>query len=472
MILPDSKTLFYLNSLNNSEKKELGDFISSPFFNKNAQLACLFNELIKVLSLSPEKMKKEKIFEKVTGKKYEEQKFRYLLSGLNLLIEEFFSVKKWNEHHDLKKQLLIENLHEKKLNKYLQQHQQLLLYDTEQNQLQDSDFLGVKLQSEEISFKFASENDNRSVDSRLQKLSDSIDTYYLAKKLKYACEMINRRNVLQVNYNIHFIDEIKTFIKDSDFLNVPAVSLYYHILNSLLEPANEQHYNKLKKGLIQHKQVFSKNELRDMFTFAQNYCIRQLNTGKINYLEELFHNYEFLLNEKIIIADNNLSQFDFKNIVVIALRLHKYDWVKTFISEFLKYLPAAERKNAEVYNLSRLYYSSGEIKKALKLMQDVEFTDIYYHLDAKVLLIKIYYDTNAFESLMPLFTSFSNYLKRNKKVSDYQQLSYQNFLKMAVRMFNYKMFDKGNLETIQREIEESKSIADINWLKEKLTELL
>lgn len=471
MILPDSKTLFYLNSLSNSEKKELEDFISSPFFNKNMQLLALYRELMCIAGLENEKFSEEKIFEKVSGKKYEEQKFRYLLSDLNLLIEEFFSVKKWDHHKDLKKQLLIENLHEKKLNKYLQQHQQTLLYNTEQNQLQDSDYLGVKLQSEEVSFKFASGHDNRSVDSRLQKLSDSIDTYYLAKKLKYACEMINRRNVLQVNYNIHFIDEIKAFLLESDFLKVPAVSLYYHILNSLLEPQEEVHYQQLKQGLIRHKQFFSVNELRDMFTFAQNYCIRQLNTGKANYLEELFHNYEFLLKEKIIIADNNLSQFDFKNIVVIALRLHKYEWVKSFISDYLVYLPAAERKNAEVYNLSRLYYSNGEVKKALKLMQDVEFTDIYYHLDAKVLLIKIYYDTSAFESLMPLFTSFSNYLRRNKKVSEYQQLSYQNFLKATVRMFNYKMFDKGNLEAIQKSIEEGKNMADINWLKEKLEEL-
>ncbi|MFL5751818.1 MAG: hypothetical protein ACJ76F_00305 [Bacteroidia bacterium] len=472
MILPNSKTLLYLDSLSNSEKKELGDFISSPFFNKNEQLVLLYAELLPLLSLPREKIKEEKFYEKISGKKYEEQKFRYLLSNLNLLIEDFFSIKKWTQHTDLKKQLLIENLHDKKLNKFVQQHQQLLLSGTEKNLLQDSDFLGVKLQSEEVSFKFASEYDNRSVDSRLQKLSDSIDTYYLAKKLKYACEMINRRNVLQVNYNIHFIEEIKVFLSGSSFLNVPAVSLYYHILNSLLKPLEEKHYRKLKKGLTEHRQVFSNNELRDMFTFAQNYCIRQLNTGKIHYLEELFQNYEFLLEEKIIIADNNLSQFDFKNIVVIALRLHKYGWVKSFISDYLAYLPATERKNAEVYNLSRLYYSSGEIKKALKLMQDVEFTDIYYHLDAKVLLIKIYYDTNAFESLMPLFTSFNNYLKRNRKVSDYQQLSYQNFLKITIRLFNYKMFDKGNINTLKPEIEEGKNMADINWLKEKLKELL
>ncbi|MBC7862203.1 MAG: hypothetical protein IAF38_04460 [Bacteroidia bacterium] len=458
--------------MNKAEKNELLDFVCSPFFNKNKELILLYKELLRAFSLLREVIDEKKIYEKVSTEKFTEQKLRYLLSDLNLLIEHFFSVKKWDEHADLKKQLLIENLSQKKLNKYVQQHQQALLLNTEKNLLQDSDFLGIKLHSEESSFKFASEYDNRSVDSRLQKLSDSIDVYYLAKKLKYACEMINRRNVLQVNYSIHFIDEIKAFLKSSDFLKVPAISLYFHILNSLLEPEEEKHYRALKSGLTLHKNVFSKTELRDMFTFAQNYCIRRLNTGQSNFLEEIFSNYEFLLEEKIILVNNNLSQFDFKNIVTIALRLHKYVWVQKFINSYISFLPLSERKNAEVYNLSRLYYSNGETKKALQLMQNVEFTDIYYHLDAKVLLVKIYYDTSSTESLLPLFTSFKNYLQRNKKVSDYQQLTYQNFLKTVVKMFNYKLFDKGNLEAIRSTLLEAKNIADINWLKEKSAELV
>lgn len=465
-MIADSKTSYYVNALGPSERKELLDYISSPFFNRNKAVIKLYRELLK--DTEPDD---RKVYEKVSGKKYDEQKLRYLLSDLNLLIEDYFSLKKWDRDVFLKRQLLIEGLQDKKLHKYIPQHQQALLDGAERIELQDSNYLGTRLSSEETSFRFASQHDNRSIDSRLQKLSDSIDTYYFAKKLKYTCEMINRSNVLQVNYTIPFMEEIKSFLGTSHFLQVPAVAIYFHILNSLTEPQNEDHYRQMKQQLVSSKRMFSVNELRDMFTFAQNYCIRQLNSGKAGYLEELFSNYEFLLREKIILANDSLSQFDFKNIATIALRLHKYDWTKHFISHYLVYLPAAERKNAEVYNLARLYYSTGELKKAKKLMQDVEFTDIYYHLDAKVLLVKIYYDTNAFESLMPLISSFGNYLKRNKKVSTYQRLTYQNFSRLVMRMFNYKMFDKGNMEQIRKMMEETQNIADINWLKLKLSEL-
>ena len=465
-MIAGSKTIAYLNAFSSSERKELLDFISSPYFNKSRALIRLYKELVKEYPAD-----EKKIYEKVTGKKYEEQKLRYLLSDLNILVEKFLSLGKWDKDPLLRKQSLIEGLQEKKLFKYIPQHEQSMLGGAQRIELQDSDYLGTKHLSEETSFRFASQHDNRSIDSRLQQLSDSIDTYYFAKKLKYACEMINRSNVLQVNYTISFINEIRELLRTSDFIKVPAVAVYFHILNSLTDPSEEQHYHRLKQQLVESRKLFSNNELRDMFTFAQNYCIRQLNSGKVNYLDELFSNYEFLLKEKIILASNVLSQFDFKNIVTIALRLHKYDWVKRFIAEYLCYVPDTERSNAEIYNRARLYYSTGELKNAIKLMQDVEFTDIYYHLDAKVLLVKIYYDTNAFESLMPLLNSFGNYLRRNKKVSEYQRITYQNFLKIVLRMFNYKMFDKGSLEQIQKQAEETKNAADINWLKLKLEEL-
>ena len=465
-MLKESKTIFYLNSLKATEKNELTEFVSSPFFNKNLQLIALLEQL-----LNCKEIDEKSIFKKVTGKKYDEQKFRYLLSDLNLLMEDFLSVKKFNKNALLKKQLLLQGLQEKKIFKYARQHQQDLIQLIENNQKQDAEILGSRLITEELSFRLAADFDNRSLDTRLQKLSDSIDSYYFAKKLKYACEMINRSNVLQDSYNVHFLEEIRNFLKTSSFLQVPAISLYYHILNSLLRPEEEEHYNNLITELKKHKEFFSTEELRDMFTFAQNYCIRRLNAGQVHYLEKLFVNYKYLLEEKIILNNNTISQFDFKNIVTIGLRLNEFEWVKKFISTYSVNLPASDRSNAEVYNLSRLYYSSGEPRKALKLMQNVEFTDVYYHLDAKVLLVKIYFDNGAVESFIPLYTSFGNYLRRNKRVSAYQRLTYLNFLKFTNQLFNYKVFDKGNLQQILTDLNTTENIADINWLKQKTEQL-
>ncbi|HEY1040395.1 MAG TPA: hypothetical protein VGF30_13360, partial [Bacteroidia bacterium] len=274
-MIDHSKTITYLNSLTNAEKTALLDYLASPFFNKRKELLQLCKELLKEKLLPG-----NKLYEKIIGKTYEEQKLRYLLSDLNLHIEDFLVQRKWKSEEPLKKQKLLESLHEKRLVKYIPLHLQELISEAEHISQSDSDQLGSRLQMEEAAFRFSSIHDNRSVDSRLQILSDSIDTFYFAKKLKYACEMINRSNVLQVNYKISFIEEIKSFLPQSGFLKVPVIAVYFHILNSLVEPGNEQHYQKLKQALVAEKGSFSTAELRDMFTFAQNYCIRQLNLGK------------------------------------------------------------------------------------------------------------------------------------------------------------------------------------------------
>jgi hypothetical protein len=463
-LISGSKTYIYIKTLDAREKKELDDFISSPYFNKDQQIIKLYKQLL-LDNTDP-----KDLYRKATAKKYNEKELRYLLSDLNQLIETYLSHAKFNLRSSLKKQLLIEHLHDKKLSKYIEHHQQALIKESNSQTLQDSDHLAKKLAAEEMSFRFSTGN-NRGLDSRLQDLSDSIDKYYFSKKLKYACEMINRSNVLHVKYDISFIDQIKSFLKDSRFLEVPAVSVYYHILSGLSEPGNEKHYRDLRSKLLQFRNVFSDHELRDMFTFAQNYCIRQLNLGKGEYLEELFHNYSYLLKERIILTNNILSQFDFKNIVTIALRLKEFDWVKNFIKQYLQFVPQADRLNAEIYNLSRYHYAVGDNRKALKIMQDVEFTDVYYQLDAKVLLLKIYYDTNTFDSFLALIKSFTNYLKRNGKVSAYQRDTYLNFVKIISKMFNYKMFDKGDIDKVKKEFTALTNVADVNWLRGKIAEL-
>ncbi len=463
----ESKTYDLITSLSEKEASSFREFLRSPFFNTNETLLLWFDYIRKADFSIDDQTK----YKRIHNQSYNEKKLRYILSEINILIEKYFVVQTSISEYSFSKKSIIESLNKRKSQKHALAHQRELLNYIESTKQNDSDFLKTKFEIEELLFKYASEYDNRSVDSRLQNLSESLDTFYFAKKLKYSCEMINQQNVLQVKHTPLFINEIKFQIENSRLIETPAIAAYYRILNTLLEPENEDHYDKLKNTLQQNANAFSKQELKDMFTFAQNYCIRKLNSGETKYLSELFINYKYLIEHGIIISENTLSQFDFKNIITIALRLNEFDWVRQFIKDYIKLLPKGDAKNAEIYNTARLHYALKETRKAMQLMQTVEFTDIYYHLDAKVLLIKIYYDLNEVEALLPVLTNMNNYLRRNKKVSEYQRSTYLNFVLFVKKMFNYKMFEKGNITFIKQEIENTKAVADINWIKTKLTEL-
>ncbi len=469
----NSKLISILKTFSARELNSFEKLVASPFFNINEEVSGLFALLKKQCPELDEKNVEKKIVFKnlFPGKRYSEQKLRYVMTDLTRLLEEYLIQKQFSENEMLKKHLLLQSLNERDLDKYFLQQIGEAYSIQNKTPFRHSAYYERQAMLEEDSYSFTSRKDNRSIDSSLQSLVDNIDIHYLTKKLKYSCEIINRMNVVKVEYNISFLDNTLEFLKNNSFSHVPAIMIYYQVLLTLRESENEKHYHKLKTLLTEHINTFPKSELRDIYGFVQNYCIRQINLGNNTYLRELFENYKILLEKEIIIENKSLAQFDFKNIVTISLRLDEFKWTEKFIEKYSPLLSADFRKNAINYNLARLHYSRKQYRDALRLLLAVEFTDVYYHLDSKSLLLRIYYELEDWEPLLSLFNTFKIYLKRNKLISEYQRTTYINLVKFVRKLTRIKMGSKLPLEQVQQEIQQVKQIADLSWLQSKLDEL-
>jgi len=220
--------------------------------------------------------------------------------------------------------------------------------------------------------------------------------------------------------------------------------------------------------LAEHGKLFPREELNDMYIFARNYCAQKINNGESNYLYEVFDLYRMLLNDQVLLVNGHLSQWDYKNIVAVALRLGKYDWARQFIRDFKDKLRPEERQNAYSYNLANYHYYRKEFEETMLLIRDVEFTDTYYHLDCKVLLLKSYYELGEIQALLSLIDSFYMYLKRNKAISEFQRSSYLNFLRIVRKLLRLKPGDGQKQAALKLELDRSHPIANVSWLKEKL----
>jgi hypothetical protein len=216
---------------------------------------------------------------------------------------------------------------------------------------------------------------------------------------------------------------------------------------------------------------FPRAEAKDMYVFALNYCIRKLNSGQLSYLNELFVLYKALIEREIIFEDGKLAPSDFKNIVTTGLRSGQLDWTEQFIQIYKDYLPAEHRQNTYIYNLAFLHYYRKEFSKALKLLQTAEFTDVFYQLDAKALLLRTYYELDETEPFLNLADAFTNYLKRNKQISDYQRTVYLNFVKYAKKLMLLRTGSRLSLEAVRNELQELKQAASLQWLQEKAAEI-
>lgn len=468
-----SKLISILKTLSAREMNSFEKLVASPFFNVNEEVSALFALLKKLYpELNEKQVEKKTVFKKIfPGKRFDEQKLRYIMTDLTWLLEEYLVQKQFSENGLLKKHLLRQSLNERDLDKYFLQQMKDAYSVQEKSVFRDAAFYERQALLEEDSYTYTSRKDNRAIDSSLQSLVDNIDIHYLTKKLKYSCEVINRMNVLKVQYNISFLDNTLEFLKHNSFSHVPAIMVYFQVLLTLRESENETHYRKLKALLVQHIDKFPNAELRDIYGFVQNYCIRQINLGNNTYLRELFENYKILLEKEIIIENRSLAQFDFKNIVAIALRLDEFKWTENFIEKYSPLLSADFRKNAINYNLARLHYSRKQYHQALKLLLAVEFTDVFYHLDSKSLLLRIYFELEDWEPLLSLVNTFKIYLKRNKLISEYQRTTYTNLVKFVRKLTRIKTGSNLPLEKVKLEIEQVKQIADLTWLQSKVQEL-
>ncbi|MCX6352184.1 MAG: hypothetical protein NTX03_10015, partial [Bacteroidetes bacterium] len=447
-------------------------FIYSPFFNENKNVLKLFEAIKK---FHPEYKESQVVFEKIYAKVLTgtptEQPLRYVMTDLSRLLEEYLIWAEMEKHELYKKHLLLNAYDKRKLDKYFHQTLDSALELQGKQPLRDGDYFFYRHLIEENAYLHTLSRDGRSLGTSLQQAMDNLDYYYLANKLKYSCVILSRQNILQGEYNNQLVDEILGFIRQNNFDSIPAIAIYYQGVMTFKEPEDESHYQKLISLLEGDNAKFPVEEAKDMYTLALNYCIKKYNSGVLKFLEELLALYQTMIEKKIIFEEGELASSDYKNIVTLGLRSGKVAWVEEFIHTYKDYVPASIRDNTFNYNLAFLLYYKKEFGKALKLLQSTEFTDVYYLLDGKSLLLRTYYELNEDEPFYSLCDAFTNYLKRNKLISEYQRTVYLNFVKFAKKLMQLKQGGRGSIEELKSELETSKNVATLQWLKEKAGEL-
>ena len=393
------------------------------------------------------------------------------MSYLAQAIERFLVSKALEKQSATQSALLLSELRERGLDKAFQQHYRKATTSLETKQTRDPNYFRERLRLEEALFQHSTRAGGRSTADILQRVVHTMDTAYRTTRLKYSCELLNRQNVLSDETALPTADAFVASLKPAEIASEPTLAAYYHIYHTLAEGPQETHFKQLKAVLQEHPTRFSDRELRDIYVFAQNFCIRQINMGHTQYLQELYDTYRVLLEKGLLLDSGTLAQFHFKNIVTVALRLGEYDWVEQFIAQNSRHVEQALRKNAENYNLASLHFARKAYGKARRLLLEVEFTDVYYHLDSKALLLKTYYELDEVEPLISLVATFRTYLRRNRKISDYQRKTYLNMVKFVLKLVRVKLGSRKPLAEIEAEMRAVKQIADLTWLQAKTLEL-
>ncbi len=469
----NNKTYTILQSFDKYEVNRLRKFLQSPYFNMNEAIVTLFEVFIKdIFGKSTKALTKEVIWSKVyQQKKYDDVRFRKLNSELLKLVEKFLAQQIYEDNPIHQATHLMEAIGTKKLEKLYSSSIRTVRRLSQQQKYRPASYYFYQYEIEKNYYELTEYENKRAEKSNIEVVAKNLDYFYFAEKLRIYNSILSRQGLASYSYEFIMINEILTEVKNR-YNGIPPIEIYYQICLINKDFENETHYFKLKELISNHINQFPLKEAILIGKYLLNYSINKANQGNIKFLREYFESYKELLEKEIVFDEKDgLSPWVFKNTILSALRLGEYDWVSNFIKNYSVKIPEAFRENAVTYNLASLYFYQKKYDDVIKLLNQVEYEDLAYNLNSKLMLIAVYYETDEIEPLYHLFESFRVYINRNKKIPQDRKRRYLNLIKFTKKLTKLMPGDKKSMEKLKTEISETQGIINLKWLKEKIAEL-
>ena len=234
---------------------------------------------------------------------------------------------------------------------------------------------------------------------------------------------------------------------------------------------DNEHFYSAFNVLKETHQSISKKDLRLYYIAIINYAIKKFNLGKKEFIKELFNIYLLQIKHEVLLNEKQfLEPYAYKNITTLALQNKEFAWTKKFIEDYKGYLPKEERENAYQYNLANYYYFIADYKKCLQLLQTVQFTDVYYNLDGRSIILKVYFEEKEWNLLNDHCFAFRAFVLRQKDISEHHKKGYLNLIKWTNKL-SATYFDKNKKKTIAEKISNEKNIRELKWLMTQINKI-
>lgn len=464
-----SRLVRLYETLSPRELKELKRWINSPIHNQHKDVVKLFDFLASRIEITKITVKKERAFKYIfKGQEYQEKKLSYVMNyGLNTL-KDFFGYKETVLDEFNFNKNLITSLQRRDSNHLALLEFKKLDHKTRNSLLKNANHSLHLFELELKKFELEGRK-NRSGPTNLSHFFSHLTDFYHLSILKYACTARSHSNVTQQDYYIEALESILLTASKSQH---PIILLYYNLYESFGNLENRGYYKRAGQLFLKHFEALNEQEQKEVLTLLTNYCIKQLNRVQEQYfLKECFKWYNWGLESRILIFQNILSRFTYLNIISLALKLKEFDWIFSFIEKYSPYITLEFRENYHHYSTAIVHFKQRNYDIVQRLLVQIEYDDIFLNLDAKAMLLEIYYEEKKWDALDALLISFSRYLQR-KQVIAYHKQVYQNIILFTRKLMTLTPYDKVAKQELINEIKTTTLLASKReWLLDQVNKL-
>ncbi|MCB9234869.1 MAG: hypothetical protein H6581_24660 [Bacteroidia bacterium] len=278
-------------------------------------------------------------------------------------------------------------------------------------------------------------------------------------------------------------------IPECDFQRIQGIlenlkdhqDLYYHLIVQLQLPDREQAmvaFQSLREKLACMERGTNHKDQVDAYFHLLNFCTRNINNREFDFLEEFFQLVEEIWKKGLFEIINQPGALA-KNLILLGLREKKleravgvFEKLKNVSNGAISKMEFSFCEGMIQFHASDFLAAESSFKNCIK-----KKGDIFVRADARVFLLKIYFELGTMPGYDDLFdkelNNFRLFYSRTGKFSREHLQHYGNFYKSLQALNNVRFVEDRALiqKAFKAEIR-SKRISENCWIALKFQELL
>lgn len=480
-----SKINRLIKTFSKTEKKEFIKFLKSPFHNSNKNLIKLFILLEKCAEEKKGGFDNEFIYMNLfPGKKFDYSRLRVLSSELLEKAENFISVNNFCSDKAETKLYLLKELKNRKLDSlYRTNFREAEQFLNDFKQIDQNYFLNCyKLYHQYTDYLVSVDEQNYSTNIVI-KSGENLLVFFLTGFLNIAHEL----KIHEETFNIRFDSNIISDAVDSiDFTSIirkmekrkyayaDAVKIYHLMFLAYIKPENDKLYFELKKLIKNTLHSINEDEKFNLYIILESICVTKLSHGKRDFYKELLSIYKDMINNRIYLASGSdyFQLILFRNMFYTALLMKDFEWCRDFIEKYSELLHPEHRDDTYNFAVAHLHFEKMDYEEALKAIYKVNHDFFVFKFDARIVMLKIFFETERYEQALSLIDSFAHYLTGNSKVPPLDKERFGNFLKHVKNIIRIKTGQAAFDEFEFKKKFEKENLISKKWVAEKYSAII
>ena len=472
--MKDSKLIQQLQLLNALEFKRFSLFLKSPYFTRSKDVVIFFNFIRKLYpTFDEKKINKQYVFKKLFPKEaYSDIKLRNLQSKLSKIVESYLIQISYEQDAFNRKKKLTQIYGTRNLYSEFERNSIQLTNDLDNQVYRDATYYYNRYQLDQAYYLHINTSKKLANVNYLKSSLHNLQNFYAIEELRLGIDLKNRERIFAESHN--FSPNPTLQISENNYLYILLEKCW-----QLLEENSDSSFYDLKDTFLKYMHQLPLTEGMNIFPVLINYAIQQLGNKDIFYRKEIFDLYKIGLTERLLFANNELSEITFFNIVTVSSNLKEFTFAHQFIQDYEQFLNPTHRMDTKTLSIGILLFNEERFIEVVDALSYFNFSHILNTLIAKSLLARTYYhlfleNPSYIKVLYAHCEAFSRFLGRTTSVSVYKKTSYKNFLfflKKIIHQKNLMTTDKLTKKKLTLDLESYVTIVAKEWFRKTIQRL-